>query len=321
MFCEQCGKEIKDTAKVCGYCGSRQQPLTAEANPPEAESGPDSVPAAAQTSTESATPVEAASRDSESSAVHPEPASPPPEEISPAQASMVSEPPGSGTDGKPAGNPQTTGSAEAPRVEEVSEPPKAEPTTSQASAAAETAGKAAGRRKWLWGLAGVLVLALALAGYQLLAGGGSSTDEAQYISLSRSCDDNVVAKANRPIVLQYGYWGTANQTYSKANDEVLTIRLRMNNQTYLGERAQPVGWEDVPCLDPTDMGAAQTPEARVLYDELLLDGLAPGVYPITITMSLDQAVSDGFDLDEDGALDMYGPGEILTTHKTLVISD
>lgn len=324
MYCDQCGKQIKDTAKVCGYCGSPQQPLEPREAPAEAPLAEEvEAPAAAEFEESSKAP--AAEVPQAEPEPEPEP-SPMPEvstrapvaeaaeqdPISPAAADPVAEPAAESLEAE-APEPQ-------PAAASALERDKVEPRTSPAAAEASVGGRRGGRA-WLWGLGGLIAAALLYGGYRLTSGSDLLPASAQVVPLHQSCSSVVRLQPDEPVVFQYGYWGVQGDEFIRANDQVLEIRLRVGNKTYQGERGELIGWDEIPCLDPDAERLAEVAGAQVLFDEVRIDGFKPGVYPIKVTMSLEQLVSDGFDQDGDGSLDLYGPGVISTVQKTLVVSE
>lgn len=181
MFCKNCGKELPDTAKFCGACGT---PVT----PPPAVPVEDTVPV-----TEEAAPViEEAPAVTEEAAPVMEEASPAAEEATP----VIEEAPPATEEASPAAEaqPEPPVQAEEPADPVVEKAPAFVPPAASVEELAAGGGPASGKKRRgksgliVIGVGVVVVLVVAFALFKVIggiAGGGSRTQAFAYLT-----DDN-----------------------------------------------------------------------------------------------------------------------------------
>jgi hypothetical protein len=110
-------------------------------------------------------------------------------------------------------------------------------------------------------------------------------------------EDTFLVPTEQPVVLHLGWLAkTRSQAEGFADNAIVT--LRVDDHEFIGLHEY---WE--PVL-PYATGYG-------LEWNVPLDLLSPGVHRIEYSLSLSDQVTDGFDLDNDGKLDQYGPGDVL----------
>ena len=103
--------------------------------------------------------------------------------------------------------------------------------------------------------------------------------------------------ANQPVVL-YLVWLTitADQAQAFADAAQMTITIDGQEFNGLGEYWGPI---------------VTTSEGAGVYFNLPITALSNGSHRVEYSLSLTKQVTDGYDLDNDGKLDLYGPGQVL----------
>ena len=109
--------------------------------------------------------------------------------------------------------------------------------------------------------------------------------------------DTFRVPADQPVVLHMG-WLAKTRSQAKSFADLASFTLTIGDHEYTGLQEY---WS--PVL-PYAGGYG-------LEWNLPLALLTPGVHRIEYTLSLAAQVTDGFDLDNNGKLDQYGPGEVF----------
>jgi len=195
--------------------------------------------------------------------------------------------------------------------------PAAKPTKAVKPAEPTMPTRSAQRKFPLWGWiaigAGVIVVALIL----IFSLGGKPTTVLQLVG---GCQTTFYVQANERLELHYGHWGVIGADFIEQNDAAMDIRLTINGTQYQGRRANPLGLSELPCVEREDFSDAEWNESQYLHDEVTVS-LDPGTYDVLFVVSLDDEISDGFDSDNEGSLDVYGPGEIFRREYTIVVRE
>lgn len=103
--------------------------------------------------------------------------------------------------------------------------------------------------------------------------------------------------ADQPVLLHLG-WLASSRSQANLFVDLAEITLKVNGQEYVGFQEY---WE--PVL-PYSNGYG-------VDWNLPLVELSPGLHRIDYVIKLKEQITDGFDLDGNGKLDQYGPGEVL----------
>ncbi|NQU31308.1 MAG: zinc ribbon domain-containing protein [Anaerolineae bacterium] len=299
--CPDCGKDTREGAKVCGYCGHK---FGSVAPPPEAKSSvvkkkPEPPPPAmpepvVESETVSKPEAEPALVLEETLAVQIDSAPEP--EIKPAVEVIQEAPP-----------------PEKPKKEKA--PPKKKKEKVSAPSPAKIPDKPkkeqASKRKvpaWTWGLIGLLGIAAAIWFFFL---------RSQSIVLSRACPSPVYAKANTPMTISYGYWGYLD-AFHQENYDSIDFQLYIDGIRYYGGRVEkPIPRSEVPCIaDSPDVNWQNN--SSWIYDIAKIDGLSPGSYSVDVIFYSGFNITDGAK-DESGHMIRYGPGEIFKAHFILKV--
>ena len=316
MLCPNCSKEIRDSAKVCGYCGHKL-PTT----PPICPGCGKDVREGAKVCGYCGHKFSAIAQ-----AAAPEPAQTKQEELA--------EPP-------PAQEPKISKQPEEPTPVTRVPKPKQETRPRPARKILPT---------WALGLIGILILAgigcvilLNSSPKQTIPASPTTISEkpatptrthkptptklkktaapasnAQVVILSRACGETVTAKADQPIKIHYGYWGALKEFY-KENYDYMDFHIYIDGERYYGQRIeQPLALSAIPCVDQANWDVDWQQNGLFMYDILELDFLSAGEYQIVVTYYLAGRVNDGL-RDEDGELLVWGPGEYQTLTFQLII--
>jgi hypothetical protein len=175
---------------------------------------------------------------------------------------------------------------------------------------------AKGRTFPTWGWiaigAGVVLVAVVL----IFTLGNSATK----LVLSGGCQETFYAPADEPLELHYGYWGVIGSDLVEENQSALSIYIYINGTPGVGQSAKPARTSDLPCVEREDYTDEAWNEARWLHAVSTVT-LGPGSHHVLIIVSLSDEVSDGFDSDGDGSLDLYGPGELIRQEYTIVAQE
>lgn len=195
--------------------------------------------------------------------------------------------------------------------------PAAKPAKAVKQAEPATPWRDSQRKFPIWGWiaigAGVIVVALIL----IFSLGGTP---ATVLQLTGGCQTTFYAQADERLELHYGHWGVIGEDFIELNDAAMSIRLSINGTQYQGRRANPSSLSELPCVERADFSDAEWNESQYLHDEVTVS-LDPGSYDVLIVVSLDNEISDGFDSDNEGSLDVYGPGEIFRRQYTIIVSE
>ncbi len=141
----------------------------------------------------------------------------------------------------------------------------------------------------------------------------TSTPIPQRVFLRRSCGELThVVEANRPIQLLYGVWVAKGKGFLEDDLKHLSVKLRVDGKIMQGELQSPTPISRIPCGKVFEEGywAAYM---------IQLPPLSPGEHIIEFVYSFDGQVTDGYDSDGDGELDLFGPGEWGEQSYTLIV--
>lgn len=136
------------------------------------------------------------------------------------------------------------------------------------------------------------------------------------LNLRSACGTEYVILANVPIELRYGGWIARGMELAKNNAEHLSVKLTVDGQVVIGQK-QSVRAADK--LYPgSECGSIDYEDGFGTYFVAYLDSLPPGEHYVEIEYSFDEQVTDGYDNNQDGVLDLYGPGALDTLRFTII---
>jgi hypothetical protein len=142
---------------------------------------------------------------------------------------------------------------------------------------------------------------------------GTTTLTAQTFFLRPSCGMTYNAQAGKPIEVQYGAWGVNGAKLAEDNKEHLTVKLLIDNQLVSGQRQFDAPMSSIPCGNVL-------PGSYWIVHATLIDSLSPGKHTIEVIYTFDQEITDGYDSDNDGALDRYEANKPIRQTYTILVS-
>lgn len=127
------------------------------------------------------------------------------------------------------------------------------------------------------------------------------------------------AQADAPIKFYYGYWGVLEEFY-EVNNESLTVEISIDGKKYNGDRTQtPRKLQELSCNNPARFDQEWITRSLWMYDTVTVAALEPGVYTIEVSYSMSKGVTDGMK-DGNGNLAIYGPGQFQTRTFKLTVA-
>lgn len=117
--------------------------------------------------------------------------------------------------------------------------------------------------------------------------------------LSPVCNCKITVGVDQPVLFRWG-WEAATRDLAESNAQAMTMELVVDGQA-------------VPQIDSYRQEAQ--PSVRgywVVVWEVPVGRLALGTHRVELRATSAEAISDGFDTDENGQPDTYGPGEIFS---------
>ena len=134
----------------------------------------------------------------------------------------------------------------------------------------------------------------------------------QIIYLRPSCGTTYTVQANALLEIGYGGWLAIGEDLAIDNAQHLTVDLVIDGELVSGVQQPVVPGSEIPCAAPPE-------DAYGVYYVTQLGSLDAGEHAVSVTWSLDAQVTDGYDSDGDGQLDLYGPGEVATQEFTIIV--
>jgi hypothetical protein len=132
----------------------------------------------------------------------------------------------------------------------------------------------------------------------------------QVIFLRPRCGTTYTVQADRPLEIRYGSWLAKGADLAAQNAQHLTVRLVLDGVPVTGVQQPVVPGSAFPC------GASA--EAYGVFYVAQVGPLSAGTHVASQTFIFDEQVTDGGDYNGDGALDLYGPGEVFTSEFTII---
>lgn len=134
----------------------------------------------------------------------------------------------------------------------------------------------------------------------------------QVLFLRQRCGDSYTVQADKPLEIRYGAWGAIGEELAKQNAQHLVVNLILDGKPVSGIQ-QPVApfASTIPCGSPPN-------DTYGVFYIAKIDSLSVGEHTASVTFILNEQVTDGYDSDDDGKPDVYGPGEVFTHQFTIV---
>jgi hypothetical protein len=133
----------------------------------------------------------------------------------------------------------------------------------------------------------------------------------QIVFLRSRCGTTYDAQAGNPLEIQYGAWLAVGREQAVQNAQHLKVRLVIDGKTVEGIQQPVVAGFEIPCV-------AMEGLYGVFYSAKM-DSLSKGSHVVKVTWIFDEQVTDGYDANNDGTPDTYGPGEIATEEYTIIV--
>jgi len=137
------------------------------------------------------------------------------------------------------------------------------------------------------------------------------TPTPQIIFLRPRCGTSYTVQADRPLEIRYGSWLAKGVDLAKQNAQHLTVKLVLDGELVAGVQQPVVPGSEIPC----GVGSA---DAYGVFYVTQVGPLSAGTHVASVTWILDEQVTDGGDMNGDGAIDLYGPGEVVTHQFTII---
>jgi hypothetical protein len=131
------------------------------------------------------------------------------------------------------------------------------------------------------------------------------------------CDNSFVIETGQPLELEYGHW-FVREEYLEANQQNLKVALLIDDQEVEGTQQPPI---PAPAPSTLCINGSITDDTYMISYKAQLDPLSAGQYTVKYVISIEEEVSDGFDLDGNGEPDAYGPGSIGESAYSIVVQD
>lgn len=144
--------------------------------------------------------------------------------------------------------------------------------------------------------------------------GGSEYSEATPVEifLRPSCGTTFRVEASRSIMLYYGAWAAKGKDLLNENIDYMTVKLLVDGSQVNGTQRPIVPMSDIPC-------GKDLADSYWVTHIAQLDSLKPGEHQVEVWFTFDTSVTDGYDEDNDGELDTYGPDEPVKQVYTIKI--
>jgi LysM repeat protein len=142
-------------------------------------------------------------------------------------------------------------------------------------------------------------------------GGPGSFGPIQELTLRPGCEDTLTAFSEDLIILSTA-WGVKGYSLAAYHDEIMRVEIDINGEPQRSYRADLRAMSDIPCGSRLGTDVYWVTEVVEL-------SLNPGTYTINVYFYFPEQVTDGLDLDRDGALDSYGPGYLPSRTYTLTV--
>lgn len=156
-----------------------------------------------------------------------------------------------------------------------------------------------------------LILCLLLAG----CGAGPSDQ----LSINPSCGQTYKAVSGQPIEVHFGAWGALGRELVEDNARHLTVQFELDGETIPGVQEPAVACEAITgYLCGVSQGYCSDGSYWIIH-KATLGPLAPGEHEVIITHTFDEQITDGYDSDEDGQPDTFGPGIWTRRQYTIVV--
>jgi hypothetical protein len=156
---------------------------------------------------------------------------------------------------------------------------------------------------WKLDLPTVRELAEASNGEALPQPTAPATPEAQgrMVDLRPACGKIQDAPSTEEITLR-AYWGANGVELAQQASDIVDIAISLNGEAVESNRSPlQLSASEVPC-------GTELANSYWLVESASIGTLAAGEYAITLEYTFTEQLSDGYDSDEDGLPDSYGPG-------------
>ncbi len=133
----------------------------------------------------------------------------------------------------------------------------------------------------------------------------------QILFLRPRCAMSYTVQADKPLEIHYGAWGAIGHDLAKENAEHLTVNLVLDGEPATGVQQSIVPFSTIPCGTPPD-------NSYGVFYVTKIESFSVGTHVATVTFFLDEQVTDGYDANGDGLIDLYGPGEVFNHQFTII---
>jgi LysM repeat protein len=140
---------------------------------------------------------------------------------------------------------------------------------------------------------------------------GTESTQVKEITLRPSCETTIEVERGTEVVLMTA-WGVKGEALAREHDAIMDVEIRLDGEGLESYRTSLRSMTEIPCGSPLGADTYWVTEvANVFRDR--------GQYSIDVIYYFPRRITDGFDLDRDGYLDMYGPGFLESRTYTLIV--
>jgi len=133
----------------------------------------------------------------------------------------------------------------------------------------------------------------------------------QVVFLRSRCSGTYNVQIGAPLEIQYGAWLAVDREKAVQNAQHLSVRLVIDGETVDGVQQPVVEGTEIPCVALQGLYG--------VYFSANIDSLSKGTHVVSVTWIFDEQVTDGYDANNDGIPDTYGPGEIGTEDYIVIV--